>query len=285
MGRHRYPARSSYRSGTDIGHEMARRHIEAARRLTEELGGTDQDVKQYFFALSPRSLNSLLDAYEQKHGREPRLYAEQTMRKWRAGTVQMSGTVAERLFSLLPPRMPLTEKYKLVETLWSHVGPRSKRTVSLGLDAGLDHVLDAVRQHMDDVVVHYTIPSSLEKRFNWLAASDARVKQSLLNHFQQHEKTLVVEGARLQVPVMLEHLRSNAGANTHRLAQILKIGNHELELAVDKNASGVRLMEPYVERPRAASPAQASSYEKSTSYRWVLWVAAAMFVLYILSHH
>jgi hypothetical protein len=63
-------------------------------------------------------------------------YAEQTMRKWRAGTVQMSGTVAERLFSLLPPRMPLTEKYKLVETLWTHVGPRSKKIVSLGLDAG-----------------------------------------------------------------------------------------------------------------------------------------------------
>ena len=161
MGR-RYRGRYSYRSRTDIGHEIARQHIEDAKRLTEELGGTDQDVKQYFFALSPKALNSLLDEYERKHGREPRLYAEQTMPKWRSGGVRMSGTVAERLFNLLPPRMPLPEKYKLVETLWKHVGPRSKRIVRLGLDAGIDDVIDAVRKYMNDVVVHYNIPSSLE---------------------------------------------------------------------------------------------------------------------------
>jgi hypothetical protein len=282
MGRRRYRARYSYRSGSDIGHEIARQHIEDAKRLTQELGGTDQDVKQYFFALSPRMLSSLLDAYERKHGREARLYAEQTMGKWRAGTVQMSGTVAERLFSLLPPRMPLTEEYKLVETLWNHVGPRSKKIVRLGLDAGLDEVLDAVRSHMDDVVVHYTIPSSLERRFDWLAAGDARVKQTLLNHFQQFEKALVVEGARLQIPVMLEHLRGDAGSNTHRLAQVLKIGNHELELAIEKGASGVRLVEPYAERPRAIF--NQLPYQQPTSYRWIFWVVGAMLVFYIMSH-
>ena len=37
--------------------------------------------------------------------------------KWRTGRVQMSGMVAERLFNLLPPRMPLGVKYKLVEGL------------------------------------------------------------------------------------------------------------------------------------------------------------------------
>jgi hypothetical protein len=137
---------------------------------------------------------------------------------------------------------------------------------------------------MDDVVIHYTIPSPLEKRFDWLSAGDARVKQTLLNHFQQHEKTLVVEGARLQVPVMLEHLRGNAGLNTHRLAQILKIGNHELELAVDKNGSGVRLVEPYVARPHA-NDSQTSSQAQSSSYGWVFWVAAAIFVLFLLSRH
>lgn len=282
MGRRRYRARY-YGSRSDIGHEIARQHIEDARRLTEELGGTDQDVKQYFFALSPRQLSTILDEYERIYGLQKRLYAQQTIGKWRAGTVQMSGEVAERLFKLLPPRMPLTEKYKLVETLWKHVGPRSKKIVRLGLDAGLDDVLDTVRRHMDDVVVHYTIPSSLEKRFDWLAAGDARVKQTLLNHFQQYEKDLVVEGARLQTPVMLEHLRGNAGANTHRLAQILKIGNHELELAVDRNASGVQLVEPFVERSRATASCPPST--EPTSYKWVFWVVGAIIVFYLMSHH
>lgn len=278
MARHRY---RTYRSSRDIGHEIALQHIEDARRLTEELGGTDQDVKQYFFSLGPRALSSLLDAYEQKHGSQSRAYAQQTMGKWRAGTVQMSGTVAERLFSLLPPRMPLTEKYKLVETLWTHVGPRSKKIVSLGPDADFDVVVDAVRRHMDDVVMHYTIPSSLERRFNWLAAGDARVQQTLLNHFQEHEKTLVVEGARLQLPVMLEHLRGAAGTNTHRLAQVLKIGNHELELALDRDASGVRLIEPYVELVYTPSVQSAS---KPTSYRWVFWVVGALILFYMIGH-
>jgi hypothetical protein len=93
---------------------------------------------------------------------------------------------------------------------------------------------------MDDVVVHYTIPTSLERRFDWLAAGDSRVKQQLLNHFLEHEKTFVTEGARQRVPVLLEHLRDNTGANTYRAAEVLKIGNHELEVTVDRNASGVR---------------------------------------------
>jgi hypothetical protein len=127
------------------------------------------------------------------------------------------------------------------------------------------------------------MPSSLEKRFEWLSAGDSGVKQQLLNHFQQYEKAHVVEGARLRVPVLLEHLRGNAGSNTYRLAEILKIGNHELELAIDKHASGVLLTDPYVERAKA-TPTQ-FQYEPTPSHRWVLWVIGALFVLYFLSHH
>jgi len=134
---------------------------------------------------------------------------------------------------------------------------------------------------MDDVVVHYMIPGPLEKRFAWLSAGDSRVKQQLLNHCQQYEKAHVVEGARLRVPVLLDHLRGNAGSNTYRLAEVLKIGNHELELTIDRHTSGVRVTDPYVAPPRAA-PTQ---YETtSTSYGWVFWVLAAIFVLFLLSH-
>src|SRR5262245_37919653 len=113
MARHRY-RRRYHGPRVDIGHEIARQHIEDARRLTAELGGTDKDVKEYFFALSPRSLNTILDAYERQYGAGPRAYAQSTISRWRSGAVQMSGTVAERLFRLLPPRMPLQEKYRLI---------------------------------------------------------------------------------------------------------------------------------------------------------------------------
>src|SRR5262249_55941596 len=154
-------------------------------------------------------------------GPSARDYAEQTITKWQTGRVHMGGPTAERLFKLLPPRMPLTAKYQLVENLWKHVGPKSKKICRIGLDASVDQVLEVVRKHLDDVVTHYKIPEQLERRFNWLAAGDAHVKQDLLNHVQQYEKQLIAHnGAGVQLPVMIEHLRSEAGQHTHRLAQV-----------------------------------------------------------------
>jgi hypothetical protein len=110
-------------------------HIAAAKRLSAELGGMDQGVKAYFFSLSPLELSAILDDYQQAFGRQAREYTADTIPKWRSGRVQMSGMVAERLFNLLPPHMPLPTKYKLVEGLWHHVGPSSKHRIRLGADA------------------------------------------------------------------------------------------------------------------------------------------------------
>src|SRR5215469_5747346 len=108
MSRSRYRGRSTgYRRSRSYGRERALEHIAAAKRLTAELGGMDQGVKAYFFSLSPVELSSILNEYQGKYGRSAREYAEQTIPKWRSGRVQMSGMVAERLFNLLPSRMPL----------------------------------------------------------------------------------------------------------------------------------------------------------------------------------
>jgi hypothetical protein len=236
-------------------------HIEDYCRLEAELGGTVEDVKQYLFSLSSHQLRVILDAYGMEHGSSARKYAQQKIGEWQNGRVHMSGQTAERLFTLLPPRMPLTAKYSLVENLWNHVGPKSKKTLCVGLDVTVEQVLEAVRNHIDDVVTNYRIPEQLERRFNWLAAGDSHVKQDLLNHLRQYEKQLVVEAARLQLPVMIQHLRSEAGQYTHRLAQVLKIGSHELEIALDKSASGVAIVEPWSARPATAA-----------NYNWLSWL-------------
>jgi hypothetical protein len=186
----------------------------------------------------------------------------------------MAGQTAVRLFNLLLPRMPPTKKYEIVENLWNHVGPTSKKTLRVGLNATVDQVLDAVRKYLDDLVSH-KIPEQLEWQFSWLAAHDTRVKQDLLNLLrQQYEKQLVAESARLQLPVMLDHLRSEAGNHTHRLAQVLKIGNHELEVALDKVATGVTIVEPRAARPAATA----------ANYKWLWWVVAAIVVLWLIMH-
>jgi hypothetical protein len=198
----------------------------------------DQAVKAYFFSLPPSEFAAVLDEYERTYRSSAREYAVDTFPKWRAGRVQMSGMVAERLFKLLPPRMPLAVKYKLVEGLWHHVGPSSKWRLRVGLDADVAQVVEFARTKISEFVVKYKIPADLERRFNWLAAGDVTVKQLLLNHFQEIEKTVAVEAVRAQLPVMLEHLRS-AGSQTGRLAQIVHVGKHELEIVLDQAKTGI----------------------------------------------
>ena len=69
------------------GYERALEHIREAEELSRELGGTDEDVKSYFFSLSGAELRSVLDAYERANGSLAREYAEETMSKWRSGRV------------------------------------------------------------------------------------------------------------------------------------------------------------------------------------------------------
>ncbi|MDX5985066.1 hypothetical protein [Sphingomonas echinoides] len=252
--------------------ERALEHIEAAKRLSAELGGTDKDVKEYFFKLPPRAMASLLDEYGRRYGSSAKEYASNTIDKWRSGKVHMSGLVAERLFGLLPPRMPLTEKYKLTESLWEHFGPRSKKRLRIGINADIGAVVEAVQRHFDGVISHYKIPEQLERRFNWLAAGDVEVKQQLLNFLRDRERSLLSEGARIQLPVMLQHIRADTTKLTSRMSQTLKIGKHELELLVDGDAMGVQLEE--------WTPATKQRGGNDSS--WGGWLVAVFILLLVL---
>jgi len=118
----------------------------------------------------------------------------------------MAGQTAARLFKLMPPLMPLAKKCELTESLWRQVGTASKRRLRVGLDADLEATVGKVREHIDGVVFGYQIPGALTRQFQWLSSGDVGVKQQMLNHLQDLEKRLVVEAARQQLPVMLEHL-------------------------------------------------------------------------------
>jgi hypothetical protein len=99
----------------------------------------------------------------------------------------------------------------------------------------------------------------------------------LLSHIQQVEKTIVVEAVRAQVPVMLEHLRS-AGSHTGRLAQIVRMGKHELELLMDKDFTGARIEDPSVLIP----PKQQNRLNPYVFFVSV-FVAALLIFLIVLS--
>jgi hypothetical protein len=76
---------------------------------------------------------------------------------------------------------------------------------------------------------------------------------------------------------MIEHLQSEAGQHTHRLAQVLNIGNHEVQFLLDKSASGVAVVEPYAAR-------LSSVVTQPTNFKWLWWAAAAIVILYLFAH-
>lgn len=269
-----YGNRSYQGRRSKAGLERALEHIRQAEELSEELGGTDEDVKRYFFSLSERELRPILDEYESCHGPKARAYADETLPKWRSGLVHMSGMVASRLFSLLPPKMSMEAKYDLVRTLWDQYCPRSNKVIRVGPDADVDTVVRAVRSYLLETVTHYTIPEPLERRFEWLAAGDVQIEQQLLNHFMQQEKDLIVEGTRLQLPTFINHLQQH-GDITHKLSRHIQLGKHELEIAFDSNVSGVSIEDP--------PPILALSHSGGTGCLTVVLVVIALAVYLALS--
>lgn len=272
MGRRHYRSgRRSSRYSTDAGREAARRHIEEARQFSEEIGGTDQDVKQYFFGLPARDLETVLCEYGQRFGRDAEQYARDIFPLWKTGARRMSGRVAKRLFGLLPEFMPLAKKYELAGNVWHHFGPSSRHSFIVGETADVSEIEARLVAKLEDVVLHYNVPENVQNRFTWLAAGDVRVKEQLLNYFRQAEKQLLLEKLKLELPVLQRHMQSNP-RTMHQARQSLAINKHQFDIWVE-NGSGntVREGQPH----RAASAG-------SSLWIWVL-IAAGIFLFFMLS--
>lgn len=267
------PRRRYARHSDSIGLERALEHIREAEELSRELGGTDKDIKDYFFSLPRHELKKVLDEYGRKYGRVKQEYAEQTFHKWKTGQVKMSGLVAGRLFNLLPPRMPLKDKYALVENLWKEYCPRSDKVLLIGANTDEQEIIDTINSHLMNIVVNYQIPEPLQRRFNWLAAGDVNVKQQLLNYLQQKDKSLIVHAMKHRIPVLLNHFKEH-GSTTHKMRQHIEIGRHKLDLQFDPEQSGIKLQD------RSDSWALQSSV---SGFNWgcLCYIVIAVILIYI----
>jgi len=227
---HRYrQRRRQERKRYSPAYEAAKKHIAEARALSQFVGGTDVDVKRYFFSLKPEELTAVLDEYAKRYGRRAREYAETAIPKWRSRSTKMSGTVAERLYALLPPGMPLSVKYDMVRTLWTIHGPSSSTRLVVGTHCPLNEIVSRVQETLSEKVSHYTIPPQLQGRFAWLAAGDVSVAQELLNHFLDEEKALVVADAKERIPVLLRGANINSDVIA-RVTQRYEVGRHAIDL-------------------------------------------------------
>jgi hypothetical protein len=221
---------------TGRANEQALKHIEEARQFSAEVGGVDNDVKNFFFSLPAQELQVLLYEYGKRYGEDKRQYAEKTYPDWKLGSRKMSGLVAQRLFDLLPNRMPLPVKFQLVRKLWEHFCPKSHEVVYVGTGATSDVLHATVSAHFQKVVQDYYISDQLSKRFQWLSAGDAHVQQQLQNYFQQLKKDLLAQALQHRLHVIASYLDNSP---EDHVVQSVRIGNHVVDIKCTHLADGV----------------------------------------------
>ena len=215
------------------GAERAAQHIQEAREFSEEVGGTDKDVKAYFFSIEGAKREEILCLYGRQYGAVKEAYAREAWSSWATGRKKMSGMVAKRLFALLPNHMPIAAKLQMVENLWRHSSPSSR--TSIRIDSRSEHgaVILKVKEYFQDKLSHQ-IPDNFTRRFNWLSGADSQVKQQLLNHFRKLELGVVGGSLEPKLAVLRSHLQNNGSVfitGTHTVT----IGNHALVLEFDNS--------------------------------------------------
>lgn len=221
-------------SSKNYGAEIAAQHIQEANEFSHEVGGTDKDVKAYFFSIDAKKKEEILSLYGKQYGAVPEAYARDTWSLWATGRRKMSGMVAKRLFALLPDHMPVAAKLQMVENLWRHCSPSSSNTLQIDSRSQKDESLILkVRQHFEDKL-HHEIPDNFTRRFVWLAGDDSRVKQQLLNHFRKLELGIVSQNVEPKLEVLRKHLSENKSiyiSGNHTIT----IGKHSLVLKFDNS--------------------------------------------------
>lgn len=261
-----------YSQSKSAGQLAAEKHIREAAELSEELGGTDEDVKKYFLCLSGPQLAKVMDEYEMTYGARAKSYALAAIPHWRDGSRKMSGLVASRLFSFLPRHMPLNVKYSLVESLWNHSSPRSTITYYCGPKSTFQSVSNVVLKRFSEVLSPHTIPENIERRFEWLSQGDAKMKQQLLNHFRYLEKRLLEDALNHKIPLLLKTFFGSGSASLSVSGQeVLIIGKHSVRLEFLSYAQELDVSEM---KPK--EPSRPQDY-------WLVWAILGAIIFFFLA--
>lgn len=260
MARYR---RSTYRNYSygytkPTGIYMAEKHIEAFRKLENELGGSIHDVKQYLYSLSDEELIPIFDQYEyivslekqkKKDGSlSARLYAEKTLKKWKSGEVEMSGIVAERFFKILPIFMPLDIKYKLIESLYNHLEEQSPdeliKNFYIGYDVDIKQLQKEINNFFEESLISKIQHQSLENRFNWLSQNDSILKLQLINYFNELKKNILLEELEPTLKILLSKIHSSNGKYVSELEHSITIRKKTAKVIFHKKVTGIMYEKP-----------------------------------------
>lgn len=263
-------------SSIPIGVRMAMKHIDEANAFKEEVGGADNDVKDYFFRLSHHDRSRIFRLYGQLYGEGKRAYAESTFHQWKTGQTRMSGLVAKRLFDLLPRHMPAEERFGLVDTLWRKFRPSTTGWLTFGPTSTPAEIEHAARKFLDDASPASRIPDNFRKRFSWLSGGDVTVYEQLQEHYVALSRLRAAQAIAATVAVVREHLDSQSSSTiVQQFSRSVEVDGVTLTATLSQAATEARVS---TIRPQTALPA-VSGNRFSEALGWVM----ILLLLYCLS--
>ena len=268
-------------------HFYREQHVQEAKQLSAELGGTDQDVKEWFFSLENSSLMKVWSLYGRAEGAQALAYAKKTYPEWKSGQVRMSGSIASRLFKLLPPIMPTKVKYDLVESLWEHVGPKKKVLILAGSQSSSEDIVNVFVKEVKNLTTKWQIPEGMNIRFGWLSENGSKLTQELLSHIRKQEKELGERVIELHVPILKEKFSGELKETISRLSHFVELGNQTVELRLQGKGSAIKVsdLSPKVSdlSPKVSdlSPASSSSRDSSGVPPWV-WLGGLLILVIVI---
>jgi hypothetical protein len=200
--------RSSYRN-------WGQQHISERAVLSHIAGGIDKDIERIFLNLPPNKLKSVLTRYGRAHGDAALSYALKTYPSWKAGGVQMSGRVAERLLNLVPAVLDSDTRFDLVKKLREAHRKQINKHVHCEPHEWRSKVAPEIAQLLASSS-ESQLPESAVKRIQWLADGDSQAAQRLLAAAEEEEAI-----ARLQhlerefgrIDALIHEVQGNATIN------------------------------------------------------------------------
>lgn len=219
MGRRRFPSLVIYEEwGTQ------------RERLSSTFGGIDRDIERIFLSMAPADLSLLLYYYEEEFGRSAATYARKTYPRWKCRKVRMSGQVAERLLSLVPPLLSQEERFKLIKKLRI----ANLRKLDLRVDSAPDQWREALAPAIRELVDHGAaalIPDAVKARAAWLADGDTQAAEALLRAAELDEavgRLAYLEEEFRQLDAMVAELQNHQ----HTISKVIELPQGRIRVTI-----------------------------------------------------
>lgn len=238
----------------------------------------DNEVKDYFFSLPPDQRARVFDDYGRKYGEQKRAYAEATYYKWKNGTVHMSGLVAERLFDLLPPIMPINLKLRIVEGLFENSGAARSDYVLTPLDASASTVIAFVGDNLLKELEGQQIAAGLKSQFGWLAGEDATVAEQLL----KHSLNLTVDAKKATAAAIMHQMDHSRAENDDVIKDVvstIRVRKHEVHIKRTEAVDAIATVDRWAFERGGRKQERASG----GGFNWIIWLALGLGLLWLLS--